>query len=190
MSSESVRAFIAIEIPDGLVEKLRKLQGELKKNSTGISWVKPENIHLTIRFLGNVETGRLSGLTEALERASRGIKPFELSVRGVGGFPSLRGPRVVWVGIEENQTLLSLYRNIEDELSRMGFEREKRQFHPHLTLCRVKLKTEGIKLARRIADLKPEINMDFSVDRFTLFRSILKPSGAEYHVIKHIIFRG
>ena len=104
-----------------------------------MSWTKPSNIHLTLKFLGGVETARINRVLKAVERASTGISPFEVEVSGAGCFPSPRSPRVLWVGIAVvPEALKNLYANIEHELAREGFPREKRAFSPHLTIGRMR----------------------------------------------------
>ena len=132
--SNTIRTFICIEIPESLKDRINKLQDALRKIEAQISWTKPSNIHLTLKFLGGVEASRIGQIRKALERAANGISPFEVEIGGTGCFPSPRSPRVLWVGVSNiPEPLRQLYSKIEDELSRQGFERETRKFSPHLT---------------------------------------------------------
>src|SRR6266850_5653786 len=137
--SNVVRTFICIEIPESIKERIDGLQTTLKEIDAQVSWTKPSNIHLTLKFLGGVEAARIDRVRKAVQRAATGISPFEIEVSGAGCFPSPRNPRVLWVGFSVvPEALKELYKNIEDELAREGFPREKRKFSPHLTIGRVR----------------------------------------------------
>ncbi|HXI10025.1 MAG TPA: RNA 2',3'-cyclic phosphodiesterase [Thermodesulfobacteriota bacterium] len=123
-------------------------------------------------------------MAEALSRASSGVKSFTLRAHGVGAFPNLKAPRVVWVGIEDNGGLQALQKNIDERLSECGFESDDRPFHPHLTLARVKSSAAGREIGKRIEGSRPDIDVDFRADYFVLFRSVLRPQGAEYTELK------
>ena len=110
MASEKeniVRAFIAVEIPDVIKAAMREVQDGLRKSGADVGWVRPEGVHLTLKFLGPVEAGRIRGLAAALERAVGGVKSFPLKAKGIGVFPSARAPRVVWLGLEGDMGALS-----------------------------------------------------------------------------------
>src|SRR6185369_7067594 len=119
---DSIRAFISIEVPRVIQERIGKLQQALKKNDAQISWVKPSNIHLTIKFLGDVPASSIETVRFAVERAARSVAEFEIEIGGAGCFPSPRSPRVLWVGLSHLPNLLKqLHSNIENELAREGF---------------------------------------------------------------------
>ncbi len=151
-----------------------------------MSWVRPSSIHLTLKFLGEVEEARIAGIGKALEAAAEGIGPFTVTAEGVGGFPNLKGPRVVWVGIKEEPALIKLQKNIDVRLSALGFEEEARAFHPHLTLCRVKSPSDGRELGRVITETRPEVSEQWKAVSFSLYKSVLSPKGAQYSVLKKI----
>jgi 2'-5' RNA ligase len=134
-----IRAFIAIGLPDELKQKLARLEAELKRDAPpAIKWVKPESIHLTLKFLGNIDAGTTGAITGAMEASTRGITPFRLSVKGLGAFPNLKRVQVVWVGIDgELEPLKQLHRQLEQNLTPLGFTPESRPFAPHLTLARL-----------------------------------------------------
>lgn len=121
-----------------------------------------------------------------LNASAQGIEPFSLSVEGVGGFPNLKTPRVVWVGVNRNEALYKLQKNIEERLSKIGFEKEVKPFHPHLTLCRIRTIGDSKELGKAVTELNPEINLDFKVNSFRLYKSVLSPKGAEYTVLNEI----
>ena len=136
---ETVRAFVAVSVDDAVENAVAALVDELRagRNDGGIRWVRRGNLHLTLKFLGPaVPAGKLEPLKPMLERIAAETAPFELSVRGVGGFPSLERPRVIWVGLE-GEGLGQLARRVEEAAVRCGFEAEKRAFTGHLTIGRV-----------------------------------------------------
>ncbi|MBI5810167.1 MAG: RNA 2',3'-cyclic phosphodiesterase [Deltaproteobacteria bacterium] len=184
-----MRAFIAIELPSGLTQAIKRLQaglaGILLMNKD-IAWAKPENIHLTIKFLGDIEEGMVPVVAAALNKASAGIGPFTLIAKGVGMFPDEKKPRVLWVGISQCPPLKRLWSGIEDGLNGLGFGREEREFSPHLTLCRIKSPAAGRAVAAAVAGGRPGIDMDFRVDSFVLFKSDLSSKGARYTELKRI----
>lgn len=187
---EKIRTFIAIEIPDEVREKINSLRQELGKDRGGVSRVKTKSIHLTLKFLGHVEADRIEPIGRALERAGEGVNPFTLTVGGVGAFPNINSPRVVWVGVAAGEELKRLYENIEEELEKIGFEKERRAFHPHLTLLRIKSRDEGRRLSERIEEMKEGVEAAFSTDEVILFKSKLSPGGAEYSALKRISLKG
>ncbi len=173
-----------------MTKSIAELAGGLKKDLAGAfagaSWVRPENIHLTLKFLGELSPARAGEVAEVLKGTAEGLEPFTLRASGVGGFPNLTRPRVLWVGIEESEALLSLYEEIEQALSYIGIEKETRPFRAHLTLCRTRPATEPGAIGSFTRLLGRDIDVDFSVDAFDLFKSVLKPGGAVHSIINSI----
>ncbi len=178
---QTVRAFIAVRVDDAvedavaaLVDELRAAQGE------GVRWVRRGNLHLTLKFLGPaVPIGKLEPLKPMLERVAAESAPFELRVHGVGGFPSLERPRVIWVGLE-GEGLQQLAKRVEEAAARCGFEPERRPFTGHLTVGRVN-SYRGFEKTRRA--LSAAADRDFGrsrIDAMTLYRSTLTPEGPVY----------
>ena len=176
----AVRTFICIELPESIKERISKLQDILRQIDAQISWTKTSNIHLTLKFLGNVEVSRIRRVSKALERAADGINSFEVEVGGAGCFPSARNPRVLWVGFSSvPQPLQQLYSNIEDELAREGFDREKRKFSPHLTIGRVRTPHNSARVAEALIAAGFE-SETFRVTQVIVMRSDLNPTGSVY----------
>lgn len=177
---DSTRTFVCIEIPDSIRERIGALQQSLKKTGGQASWVKPANIHLTLKFLGDVRRARIDDLKAGLGRAAAGIGPVEIEVGGAGCFPSPRSPRVLWVGLASLPgELTRLHKRIEDELEREGFPRESKRFSPHLTIARLRSPQNGGELADRL------IAEGFAVEQFAaneviLMQSQLSPGGSIY----------
>jgi 2'-5' RNA ligase len=163
---------------------LKAVQTGLDRGFRGISWVKPESIHLTLKFLGEIDDAKAGEISAGLKKASEGIGPFTLELEGVGCFPNTRNPRVLWAGIKESAPLLKLQKSVEERLSAIGFEAEDRPFTPHLTLCRIKSAQDGRVLGRLVSEAKPQAKAGFTVSSFAFMKSVLKPSGAEYTPIQ------
>lgn len=186
----TIRAFVAIKLPEELVARLKEVRDSLASSQKDVSWVRPGSIHLTLKFLGDIETEKVDTVAGALSMAASGVKAFTVKAAGVGGFPNLKSPRVVWVGIRESVELIGLQRNIDERLFESGFEKDDRPFHPHLTLARVKTPVAGRELGKRAEESKIDINVDFRADYFVLFRSVLSPKGAEYTELKRFDLKG
>jgi RNA 2',3'-cyclic 3'-phosphodiesterase len=179
-TKEVVRTFVCIEIPASIKERIDRLQNTLKTIDAQASWTRPSNIHLTLKFLGAVEATRIQRVAKAVERAAAGINQFEIEVSGAGCFPSPRSPRVLWIGISEiPDALKQLYANLEDELAREGFAREKRKFSPHLTIGRFRGPKNATQLAEALiaSGFKAET---FKANEVIVMRSDLKPTGSIY----------
>ena len=179
--SDTIRTFIAIEIPGNIISKIRELQKNLKVYGFKIRWVRPENIHLTLKFLGNIEAGDVDKINNAISNTVAGVVPISLAAKGIGVFPGIRRPRVLWIGLTgQLEPLMSLQKKLDENLRAIGFPKEKRPFKGHLTLGRIKTKID----ARRFGDaLMASRNFEsetFTADRIILYKSELKPSGAVY----------
>jgi len=182
-----IRSFIAIEIPREIKNKIAEIQNKLRETSTDVRWVNPGTIHLTLKFLGNIEKTQIQDILSAIKHSSEGINPFSVEIKSIGVFPKLEYPRVVWIGIkEERNSLLTLQKRIEENLSSLGFDKEERDFKPHLTLGRVKSQKGKEKLISLIQQSKDISLGKFDVKEICLMQSILKPSGAEYSSLGEI----
>lgn len=192
---ETVRSFIAIELPEKLKTELEELVSRLKSESrTGVKWVNPQSIHVTLKFLGDVPVDRLDEITGALKDALHGIKPFRLTVAGLGVFPNPQRVRVAWVGVSgEMDALEKLQQQVESCLDTIGFGRESRKFTPHLTLARVRdqispLEQQGFG---KLIDRTPfKATSDIKVNEIHLIRSQLTSGGAIYSRISTVKLEG
>lgn len=180
LKTDVIRTFICIEIPGLIAERIDRLQKTLRQIDAQVSWTKPSNIHLTLKFLGSVEVSRIERVGKSVERAAAAISPFEVEVGGTGCFPSPRSPRVLWVGISiVPEDLKQLFARIEDELAREGFAREKRKFSPHLTIGRIRTPDNAALVAEALiaTGFTPET---FNATEVIVMRSDLKPTGSIY----------
>ncbi len=182
--SPELRTFIAIDIPDELREVIAGVRKALEGVARRVAWVRQENIHLTLKFLGEVGEARLPVLKEALEGVSEGASPFELRSNGLGGFPSLRCPRVIYLGLEECPGLITLKSAIEKALATRDFPADERPFRGHLTLCRLRSPGAGRAMGEAAGTVVVEKKVAFVVNRFVLYKSELTPRGARYSVIR------
>ena len=182
---QSIRTFIALELPPPVRSALRTVQQDLRQLNIRARWVRPESIHLTLKFLGDISPGDVDPISAAMTAAADGFSPFTLAVRGIGVFPTIKRPRVIWVGLGGDfQLLLALQRRLEEELAKIGVARDKRSFKAHLTLGRIK-QPPGQDLIRQMMTEYATLSSDeFTCDQVILFKSDLKPSGAVYTKLK------
>jgi len=178
-----IRVFIAVELSSEIRENLAVLQQQLKKTLPAINWVRPESIHLTLKFLGYVEPSRISELLSALEPIGTRHQIFSLDIQGMGVFPHVKHPRILWVGVNgQTPVLQELVLEIEAELEPLGFPVEEKSYHPHLTVARIKRENAlvGSALIERGALDSAQPLGILTIDRFILFQSDLDSSGATY----------
>ena len=181
-----IRSFIAVDIPGDVRDKLDSLIDKLKNSQADVKWVKPKSIHITLKFLGNVEEARLPKIKEIVENVAKNIQPFTVSIEGTGTFPNDRRPRVLWVGIRKgSETLTRLAEELDSRLSVLGFEREKRSYSPHLTLGRVR-SSKNIDTLMDMMHSMPFQAGDFLNEAILLMKSDLRPDGAVYTVLEKI----
>ncbi len=190
MSETKLRTFIAIVLSDEIRDKLRQVTESLKKTDADVKYVKPENAHLTLKFLGYVNESRLEDIKVALETTLDGITPFEVSFSEIGAFPNVNVPRVVWLGISRGGEELHRVRDrLEESLSKIGIEKESREYHSHLTVGRVKSSRRRNKL---VSWLKSNIELEIGsmkVSEIVLMESILKKEGPEYFPLKVVTLK-
>jgi RNA 2',3'-cyclic 3'-phosphodiesterase len=176
-----LRAFIALEMPREVAVAAGKARLALEVAGIRLRWVHPENIHLTLRFLGDVPEKDIPGLGQAMGEAATGVSPFSLKVKGVGVFPGMSRPSVVFMGLEgEKDRLAAFYRTLSECLVRRGIPLEKRPFQGHLTIGRVKDRIDSERFARGLASCAKLSTEIFPVDALTLFKSDLMPKGPVY----------
>ena len=178
---ESIRTFIAIEIPQDVISDIDEIQQALKSYRFSIKWVRPESIHLTLKFLGNIDPAAVESINRVLKTTVDSFKPFSIQAKGLGVFPGVKRPRVIWMGIVgQKDRLAGLQRNLDKNLNDIGFARDKRPFKGHLTLGRAKGRID----ARRIGSVLTEYSnfeaQPFTVGSLILYKSELLPTGAVY----------
>lgn len=178
---ETLRAFIAIEMPAHVKDVVRECQQALGRAGVHLRWVKPENVHLTLRFLGDISTDTVEGIKSSLEKLADETPAFSLQIKGAGVFPGLTRPRVVWLGLGGQKLLLGeMYCRLSRLLSGQGIPEEKKPFQGHLTIGRAKGPVDPDLLRAKMAELSILEDRLFPADRICLFKSDLGPGGAVY----------
>jgi 2'-5' RNA ligase len=179
-----MRLFLAIPIDKPILDALAGATDKLRETRAPVRWVRPEGMHLTLKFLGDTEPGRVEPLVEAIADVTEGIMPFPISVAGSGAYPKIRSPRVLWAGVMENSgTLKRLVKSIEEEGEKLGFEREKREFSPHITIGRVKGNMNIARLIAAVKEIKDVHWGDQEAGEVVLYSSELNPGGAVYEKV-------
>jgi len=182
----ALRTFIALDIPSSVLKTITDIQNRFKSLGLHASWVRPGNIHLTLRFLGDIDPGQVPGIRDKITEALASCPPFRLSLERAGVFPDLKRPRVLWVGLkDEEETLQTLQTGIEKALENAGFPADPRPFSPHLTLARIKSPRGKKELKNQLDALNSE-GIDpnpFQVGAVHLYESQLTPKGSIYSVL-------
>lgn len=185
--AETVRAFVAFKLPADIIEHAAGLQSALKARGLRLRWVAPRNMHLTLKFLGDIPAAEVAAVGLAVQRAARGTAGLPLTVQGMGVFPGIKRPRVLWIGLGgQIEGLRQLYSSIEDELAGLGLPREGRKFKAHLTLARFKGWVSPQDLMQALEELGDYTPKPFAADHLVLYKSDLKPSGAVYTPLSEV----
>jgi 2'-5' RNA ligase len=184
-----LRSFIAIELPESVRTALSELQNELKECRADVRWVKPEGIHLTLKFLGYVEDKDVDHIVKLIEGTCRKYKAFNLEIAGAGVFPNKRSPRVLWVGINGNETFKTLQGEIDEAMASTGFEKENRRFIPHLTLGRFRSIKGKDALMEKVESHRDIKLGSMDVSKISLMKSDLSPAGARYTTVAGIALK-
>ena len=186
-----IRSFIAIEIPETILQKFAIVTNLLPVGqSGGIRWIHPSNIHLTLRFLGNISPNDLDGLGRILNGITIKHSVFKVTIQKVGAFPNRYSPRIVWVGVDPTPELLQIQDEIETQLTQMDYKSENRPFTPHVTIGRVSDHFKQVNpslISEILARFQNEYFGSYFANEIKLFRSELRPTGAIYstlHVAK------
>ena len=191
-NNETWRVFCAIELPSLVLEKISEHITRLRAAApdSPASWSRPENVHLTLKFIGEIAQIRVSDLSQAAANAVAGFSPFEIVIKETGSFPKRGTPRVFWIGIEDHSgQLAQLQAKLEEECLRLGFEKEVRAFNPHLTIARGR-KPQG---ARALATAHKEMGFpstEVCVNQLSVIRSELSSKGSNYTTISRHALTG
>jgi 2'-5' RNA ligase len=181
-----IRAFVAVELSSAVIDRARSLIERLRPSGADVKWVEPQNMHLTLQFLGDVPEAQTAEVCRAVNEAAKGFQPFEVSLAGAGCFPDARRPRTLWIGVQDGlEPLTRLQAAIEAVLGELGFPGEDRQFHPHLTIGRVR--QGGGPAVRELGQLVRQ-HADFdaaraTIDHVTVFSSVLGKAGPTYQAL-------
>ena len=184
--SETIRSFFAFDIEDeNVIRRLAEAQSMLANTGADLKLVKPQNIHLTVRFLGNISLPMVDAIYEEMKQVS--FAPFEIMLRGLGAFPRLSRPRVVWAGIKKGAAeLVNVFEQLEPRLRGLGFKPDTKGFSPHLTIARVRSGRNKVPLAKLVRELE---NYDFGAVKaecLRLKKSVLTPRGPIYTTLREV----
>ncbi len=183
LSSGQIRSFISVDLEDEkILSQVESIMSSLSSLGGDLKPVERENIHLTLKFLGNVSASKLEEIRSALEQVV--FPPFSLEIRGAGAFPNLKRMNIVWIGIGEGWSQVELiYEQTEKLLHQLGFSRETRAFSPHITVARVRSGRKRDEIAAFLSNLTDESFGTFTVENVRLKQSILSPSGPRYSTL-------
>jgi RNA 2',3'-cyclic 3'-phosphodiesterase len=185
---QTIRTFIAVEMDAQIRRGAQRLVDKFRATGAGVSWGAPENMHLTLKFLGDVSVDDVTHVCQAVREAVSDVAPFSLQIRGAGAFPDLRRPRVFWLGAGDGQqAMATLAERIESALSDLGFAREGRPFQSHLTLGRVRRGGAEMAALARLVEQNAAVDLGQTpIDEVVVFSSELKPTGAVYAALDRV----
>lgn len=189
---KNIRVFVAIDPPADVLENIEAMCRRLKKTIQGmIRWVRPAGIHLTLKFFGDISTQDVHNISGIIAKKTTSVPPFNLEIRGLGAFPEVKRPRVIWLGITgQVGELVSLQRGLEDEFFNLGFLKEERPFQAHLTIGRVRV-PKGINGLIQAVETGRSLTVGkFQVTEAALIKSNLSPQGAIYTKLATFPFQG
>ena len=175
-----MRSFIAINLPETVREHIGDFIRNLKSAGGNVKWVRSGNIHITLKFLGELEEHKIENIQDVIKRIASNNKPFQVSLEGKGGFPNLSHPRILWIGIQTGyEALKQIAEDMESSLEPLGFLKEKRSFSPHVTVGRVRSVSDIRSLTERMQKMEFKKTF-FKVDQIELIKSDLTPRGPIY----------
>ncbi|MCX5697614.1 MAG: RNA 2',3'-cyclic phosphodiesterase [Candidatus Omnitrophica bacterium] len=184
-----MRTFIAIELPPDIKESLGKLQAGLKQTGADVKWVNPDNIHLTLKFLGEVDDKKIIEIENILGEVAKSSKSFYINPCSIGVFPKIEFPKVIWIGIDKGDSETKVIAGkLEQSLAQIGIPKEDRPFSSHITIGRTKSFLKRDKLIQELKNLEGKIAgkfREFPVTKLTLFKSTLTPKGPIYEILSH-----
>ena len=185
--SDTLRTFIAFKLPENIISHIHRIQEKIKTFGFRIGWVLPENIHLTLKFLGEIPKQDIDMVSQAMAETASFYSPVSFSAKGIGVFPTVRRPRVLWIGLTgDTYPLIRMQKDLEERLDAIGFPKEDRAFKAHLTLGRAKGEIDPKKLVEIMEKFSKAESERFIADKLILFRSELKPGGAVYTELRSV----
>jgi len=183
-----IRCFLAIELSENLKRSLESLRSRVDLPQFDVRWVEPRNLHLTLRFLGEIPEEDIETVSEAAQKTAEATESFSLLIQGLGAFPTLGSPRVVWAGVEPAEPVVRLERKLSRELDRLNWPPPDKPFRPHLTIGRVKSSRGKGELRRLLERTQREKIGEIRVTDIGLIRSQLRPAGPLYTNLKRFTF--
>jgi len=190
LDHQKIRTFIAVHVPDRVRSKIAEFQNRLKPFGCDVRWVRPESIHVTLKFLGDVRAEQIGGIAESIRKAVESLDSFDVLVGGAGVFPDARRPRVLWIGVQKgSEELIVLASKIEDVCSKFNFKKEMRAFSAHLTIGRVRSPKGIASLMEAMQTIGFE-GGSYPVEEIVVMKSDLQQTGAVYTPLHRIKLQG
>ncbi|QTA83288.1 2'-5' RNA ligase [Desulfonema limicola] len=185
--SETIRSFIAVPLPESIKKHIQGIQNNIRLKGLKMRWVKLENIHLTLKFLGDIPLSDIDAVSRTMAQAAESFTPMTLGVKGIGVFPGIKNPRILWAGMNGGtHSLIHFQQTLENSLIPLGFKKEKRSFKAHLTIARIKdriFPKDIIQIIEKFGNFESE---PFTAEEIILYQSLLKPTGPVYTGLKTI----
>jgi 2'-5' RNA ligase len=179
--SHKIRAFVALKLPENIISSIKRIQEDLKLYRFPVRWVRPEKMHLTIKFFGEIAESDIKHIGAAMNNCAGSYAPLSLSAKGVGVFPSIARPKVIWTGISGEASLLFDLRNaLENRFDEISFKKEARPFKGHLTIGRFRERADSGKLIEALKKWQSFESERFVAGELYLYKSALRPEGPVY----------
>ncbi len=179
-----LRTFIAVELDPAIQKELKSIQDHLKKSAADVTWVKPENIHVTLKFLGEISPEKAEIVKIVLKETLLGFQAFSFEMTHLGAFPKVENPRIIWAAIDAQEKNLSgMTKRLEQNLEQAGFKKDDQDFAPHITLGRLKTSTQKFALIKAIKAFNLTQPLIQEVTKVSLFKSTLTPQGPIYEAL-------
>ena len=186
-SDQTLRTFIAIELDPQLQAVLHQIQEDFKKIGADVRWIKAQNIHVTLKFLGEVPPERIDSVRDLMAKTLEGFKSFSMALTHLGAFPKIENPQIIWVGTTaDRNSIQQIAQSLEENLKGIGFEKEKRDFDPHVTLGRMRSSINKFALTKKMRDFEFPTTPHQLVNQIVLFKSTLSPQGPAYEALAKI----
>ncbi len=190
-AGQNLRTFLAFGLPSGVTRRVAAIQRDLAARGLKMKWIRPENVHLTIKFLGNVPVAELEKVAQAASDITARSAPMSLRLQGLGVFPGIKRPNVLWTGLTgDNRSLIEFHDRLEEALAGAGFEKDRRAFKAHLTIARIKSAVDPRRLAEAMEECGQFPETELPARQLTLYKSELRPSGAVYTVLQQFPLSG
>ncbi|MDP8233998.1 MAG: RNA 2',3'-cyclic phosphodiesterase [Candidatus Saelkia tenebricola] len=182
---QTLRTFIAIELNKQTQFRISEIQNNFKNLNVYLKLVEPKNIHLTLHFLGNLDISKIDSLNKKIPVIMKNIESFKIRPQGIGAFPNIKNPHIIWIGIKEGATKLKdTQERVKNILNIIHIQTDSREFHPHLTIARVKSKENGHILTKSLTELEYFQFDEILIGEITLFKSTLTPKGPTYEILE------
>ena len=182
-----MRTFIAIELPKEVRDALDKLEQQLKSAQADVKWLAPENIHLTLKFLGEIDDKKSDSIIKIVNEVAANQKSFQARISSIGAFPKINSPRVIWAGIDKgDEETRKIALELENLIAKLGIPKEDRPFSSHITIGRTRSAINRERLVQELSKLNGQLtqeNLEFSVKKVTLYKSTLTPQGPIYEIL-------